>query len=124
MLPHVINFELPNVPEDYVHRIGRTGRAGNDGVALSLVCVDEHEFLRDIEKLIKKDIEKEEIPGYEVDPTIKPEPKKKQGGGGRGRGQGQSRGNGGGQSRGGQSRGGQGQSRGNSNGGGRGRGRA
>ncbi len=122
-LPHVINFELPNVPEDYVHRIGRTGRAGNDGVALSLVCVDEHEFLRDIEKLIKKDIEKEEIPGYEVDPTIKPEPKKKQGGGGRGRGgrgggQGQSRGNGGGQSRGGQSRG-------NSNGGGgRGRGRA
>jgi len=125
-LPHVINFELPNVPEDYVHRIGRTGRAGNDGVALSLVCVDEHEFLRDIEKLIKKDIEKEEIPGYEVDPTIKAEPKKKQGGGGRGRGGrggGQGRGNGGGQSRGGQSRGGQG--RGNSNGGGgRGRGRA
>jgi len=125
-LPHVINFELPNVPEDYVHRIGRTGRAGNDGVALSLVCVDEHEFLRDIEKLIKKDIEKIVIPGYEVDPTIKPEPKKKQGGGrgrgGRGGGQGQSRGNGGGSSRGGQSRGGQ--SRGNSNGGGRGRGRA
>ena len=106
-LPHVINFELPNVPEDYVHRIGRTGRAGNEGVALSLVCVDEHEFLNDIEKLIKKDIEKEIIPGYEVDPTIKPEPKKKQGGGrgrgGRGGGQGQSRGNGGGNSRGGQS---------------------
>jgi len=115
-LPHVINFELPNVPEDYVHRIGRTGRAGNDGVALSLVCVDEHEFLQDIEKLIKKDIDKEEIPGYEVDPTIKPEPKKKQGSGrGRGgRGGGQSRGNSGGQSRGGQGRG-------NSNGGGRGR---
>jgi len=115
-LPHVINFELPNVPEDYVHRIGRTGRAGNDGVALSLVCIDEHEFLQDIEKLIKKDIDKEEIPGYEVDPTIKPEPKKKQGGGrGRGgRGGGQSRGNTGGQSRGGQGRG-------NSNGGGRGR---
>lgn len=94
-LPHVINFELPNVPEDYVHRIGRTGRAGNDGVALSLVCVDEHEFLRDIEKLIKKDIEKVVIPGYEVDPTIKPEPKKKQGGN-RGRG---GRGNGGGQGR-------------------------
>ncbi|BFU78607.1 ATP-dependent RNA helicase RhlE [Arcobacter sp. 15-2] len=94
-LPHVINFELPNVPEDYVHRIGRTGRAGNEGVALSLVCVDEHEFLNDIEKLIKKDIEKEEIPGYEVDPTIKPEPKKKQGGN-RGRG---GRGNGGGQGR-------------------------
>ena len=115
-LPHVINFELPNVPEDYVHRIGRTGRAGNDGVALSLVCIDEHEFLQDIEKLIKKDIDKEEIPGYEVDPTIKPEPKKKQGSGrGRGgRGGGQSRGNSGGQSRGGQGRG-------NSNGGGRGR---
>ena len=94
-LPHVINFELPNVPEDYVHRIGRTGRAGNDGVALSLVCVDEHEFLRDIEKLIKKDIEKVIIPGYEIDPTIKPEPKKKQGGN-RGRG---GRGNGGGQGR-------------------------
>ena len=130
-LPHVINFELPNVPEDYVHRIGRTGRAGNDGVALSLVCVDEHEFLHDIEKLIKKDILKEEIPGYAVDPTIQPEPVKKQGGrgrggngGGRGRGGnssgGQSRGNGGGQSRGGNSRGGQ--SRGNSSGGGRGRG--
>ncbi len=86
-LPHVINFELPNVPEDYVHRIGRTGRAGNDGIALSLVCIDEYDFLRDIEKLIKKDIEKEIIPGYEVDPTIKAEPKKKQGAN-RGRGQG------------------------------------
>ncbi|MGB5866643.1 MAG: helicase-related protein, partial [Arcobacteraceae bacterium] len=119
-LPHVINFELPNVPEDYVHRIGRTGRAGTDGVALSLVCIDEHEFLQDIEKLIKKDIDKVEIPGFAVDPTIKAEPKKKQGGnrgrGGRGNGGGQSRGNGGGNSRGGQSRG-------SSNGGGRGRGR-
>ena len=122
-LPHVINYELPNVPEDYVHRIGRTGRAGNEGVALSLVCVDEHEFLDDIEKLIKKDIEKEEIDGFAVDPSIKPEPKKKQGGnrgrGGRGRGNGggQSRGNSGGQSRGnggGNSRGGQ-SSRRNSN---------
>jgi len=120
-LPHVINFELPNVPEDYVHRIGRTGRAGNEGVALSLVCIDEHEFLDDIEKLIKKDIEKEEIDGFAVDPTIKAEPKKKQGGnrgrGGRGNGGGQSRGNGGGQSRGnggGNSRGGQ-SSRRNSN---------
>jgi len=117
-LPHVINFELPNVPEDYVHRIGRTGRAGNEGVALSLVCVDEHEFLQDIEKLIKKDIEKEEIPGFAVDPTIKPEPKKKQGGNrGRGGRGGQARGNGGGQGRsngGGNSRGGQ-SSRRNSN---------
>ena len=53
-LPHVVNFELPNVPEDYVHRIGRTGRAGATGEAISLVCVDEDIFLRDIEKLIKQ----------------------------------------------------------------------
>jgi ATP-dependent RNA helicase RhlE len=52
-LPHVVNFELPNVPEDYVHRIGRTGRAGNEGEAISLVCVDEHKLLRDIERLLK-----------------------------------------------------------------------
>ena len=49
-LPHVVNFELPNVPEDYVHRIGRTGRAGASGEAISLVCVDEEGFLADIEK--------------------------------------------------------------------------
>jgi ATP-dependent RNA helicase RhlE len=55
-LPHVVNFELPNVPEDYVHRIGRTGRAGAQGEAISLVCVDEEIFLRDIEKLIKRSI--------------------------------------------------------------------
>ena len=54
-LPHVVNYDLPNVPHDYVHRIGRTGRAGATGEAISLVCVDEHEFLRDIEKLIKRD---------------------------------------------------------------------
>ncbi len=53
-LPHVVNYDLPNVPHDYVHRIGRTGRAGATGEAISLVCVDEHEFLRDIEKLIKR----------------------------------------------------------------------
>lgn len=73
-LPHVINFELPNVPEDYVHRIGRTGRAGNEGEAISLVCVDELKLLNDIEKLLKRDIRKEVIPGYEIDPSIKPEP--------------------------------------------------
>ncbi|MCF6331143.1 MAG: DEAD/DEAH box helicase [Sulfurimonas sp.] len=73
-LPHVINFELPNVSEDYVHRIGRTGRAGNKGVACSLVCVDELEFLKDIEKLIKKDIEKVTIAGFAVDRSIKAEP--------------------------------------------------
>jgi len=52
-LPHVVNYELPNVPEDYVHRIGRTGRAAATGEALSLVCVDEHKLLRDIERLLK-----------------------------------------------------------------------
>ncbi|MDH5571434.1 MAG: helicase-related protein, partial [Gammaproteobacteria bacterium] len=73
-LPHVVNFELPNVPEDYVHRIGRTGRAGNEGEAVSLVCVDEHKLLRDIEKLLSCDLPKVIIPGYEPDPSIKAEP--------------------------------------------------
>ncbi len=73
-LPHVVNFELPNVPEDYVHRIGRTGRAGSEGEAMSLVCVDELKLLKDIERLIKSDIEKVIIDGYTPDPTIKAEP--------------------------------------------------
>jgi ATP-dependent RNA helicase RhlE len=73
-LPHVVNYELPNVPEDYVHRIGRTGRAGKEGEALSLVCVDERDFLRDIERLLKHDIPKVVIPGFEPDPSIKAEP--------------------------------------------------
>ncbi len=73
-LPHVINYELPNVPEDYVHRIGRTGRAGNKGEARSLVCVDEHKLLKDIERLLKRDIPRDMIPGYEPDPSIKAEP--------------------------------------------------
>ncbi len=73
-LPHVVNFELPNVPEDYVHRIGRTGRAGNEGEAMSLVCVDEHKLLRDIERLLKTDIRKQVIEGYEPDPSIRAEP--------------------------------------------------
>ncbi len=77
-LPHVVNFELPNVPEDYVHRIGRTGRAGCEGEAASLVCIDEKELLRDIEKLIKKEIHKVQIQGFTPDPSIKPEPKKQQ----------------------------------------------
>ncbi|MEP7327886.1 MAG: helicase-related protein, partial [Betaproteobacteria bacterium] len=68
-LPHVVNYDLPNVPEDYVHRIGRTGRAGNEGEAISLVCVDEHVFLRDIERLIKRTIPKETLPGFEPDPN-------------------------------------------------------
>ncbi|WP_456380767.1 ATP-dependent RNA helicase RhlE [Thiolapillus sp.] len=73
-LPHVVNFELPNVPEDYVHRIGRTGRAGNEGEAVSLVCVDEHKLLADIERLLKKDIPSVVLEGYEPDPGIKAEP--------------------------------------------------
>ncbi|ADN09050.1 DEAD/DEAH box helicase [Sulfurimonas autotrophica] len=73
-LPHVINYELPNVSEDYVHRIGRTGRAGNGGEAISLVCVDEDEFLQNIEKLIKKDIPKVWLKGFKPDPSIKAEP--------------------------------------------------
>jgi ATP-dependent RNA helicase RhlE len=68
-LPHVVNYDLPNVPEDYVHRIGRTGRAGNDGEAISLVCVDEHAFLRDIERLIKRSIPQEVLPGFAPDPN-------------------------------------------------------
>lgn len=76
-LPHVVNFELPNVAEDYVHRIGRTGRAGQDGVAVSLVCVDEHKLLRDIERLIKREIPKVAIEGFEPDPNIRPEPIRK-----------------------------------------------
>ncbi|MEM5557179.1 DEAD/DEAH box helicase [Aliarcobacter cryaerophilus] len=73
-LPHVINFELPNVPEDYVHRIGRTGRAGNSGDAISLVCIDEHDYLLGIEKLIKQKINKIAIEGFKVNPNIKAEP--------------------------------------------------
>ena len=73
-LPHVVNFELPNVPEDYVHRIGRTGRAGATGEAVSLVCVDEDIFLRDIEKLIKHSIPRQVVPGFEPPAGEKAEP--------------------------------------------------
>lgn len=78
-LPHVINFELPMTPEDYVHRIGRTGRAGKEGVAISLVCVDELKMVKDIERLLNVIIPRVVIAGYEPDPTIKPvNPNKKQ----------------------------------------------
>jgi ATP-dependent RNA helicase RhlE len=73
-LPHVVNFELPNVPEDYVHRIGRTGRAGAQGEAISLMCVDEEIFLRDIERLIKRSIPRENVPGFEPPAGEKAEP--------------------------------------------------
>ncbi|MDX2215691.1 MAG: DEAD/DEAH box helicase [Oculatellaceae cyanobacterium bins.114] len=64
-LPHVVNFELPNVPEDYVHRIGRTGRAGNEGRAVSLVCADEYPLLNDIERLLNRTLTQDVIAGYE-----------------------------------------------------------
>ena len=73
-LPTVVNYELPNVPEDYVHRIGRTARAGQEGQAISLVCVDENKLLADIERLLAFKIEKQVLPGYEPDPRIKAEP--------------------------------------------------
>ena len=73
-LPHVVNFEMPNVPEDYVHRIGRTGRAGAQGEAVSLVCLDEEIFLRDIERLIKRSIPRETVPGFEPPAGEKAEP--------------------------------------------------
>lgn len=74
LLPHVINFELPNISEDYVHRIGRTGRAGAKGEALSLVSADETTFLRDIEKLVGMNIPKEIIEGFEPDPNASTAP--------------------------------------------------
>jgi ATP-dependent RNA helicase RhlE len=73
-LPLVINFDLPMVAEDYVHRIGRTGRAGATGEAISLACVDEEIFLRDIQRLIHKDIPREVIKGFEPDPNERAEP--------------------------------------------------
>ena len=69
-LPHVVNYDLPNVSEDYVHRVGRTGRAGSNGIAISLVCIDELALLKDIEKLTKQTIPQEIISGFEVDPKI------------------------------------------------------
>ncbi|MCX8700703.1 ATP-dependent RNA helicase RhlE [Gilliamella sp. B2840] len=74
LLPYVVNYELPQVAEDYVHRIGRTGRAQNQGQAISFVCVDELAQLKSIEKLIKKTIPEIFTQGFEVDPRIKAEP--------------------------------------------------
>jgi ATP-dependent RNA helicase RhlE len=73
-LPHVVNFELPTVPEDYIHRIGRTGRAGMEGDAVSLVCIDELDLLHDIEKLLRYAIPREFLPGFEPDEGIRAEP--------------------------------------------------
>ena len=73
-LPHVVNYEIPNISEDYVHRIGRTGRAGNSGEAISFVCLDEEGFMADIERFTKQTIEKTVIPGFEPEPGEKAEP--------------------------------------------------
>ena len=88
-LPHVVNYELPHVPEDYVHRIGRTARAGQEGHAVSLVCIDERKLLVEIERLLGSEIDKEVIAGYEPDPRVRAEPIQKgrpqRSGGGRGK---------------------------------------
>lgn len=76
-LPHVVNFDLPSVSQDYVHRIGRTGRAEHKGIAISLVCIDEREQLKEIERLLKHAIPREIIEGYEPDPAVKAEPVRK-----------------------------------------------
>ncbi|MGB3202904.1 MAG: helicase-related protein, partial [Nodosilinea sp.] len=70
-LPYVVNFELPNVPEDYVHRIGRTGRAGNEGRAVSLISDDELPLLMGIERMLKQSITQDIVPGYE--PSFSPD---------------------------------------------------
>jgi ATP-dependent RNA helicase RhlE len=109
-LPHVVNFEMPNVPEDYVHRIGRTGRAGATGEAVSLVCVDEDIFVRDIERLIKREIPRQVVPGFEPPAGERAEPivlgRMTIGIGGTRRGAGGGGGGGGGASRGGRPGGG------------------
>jgi ATP-dependent RNA helicase RhlE len=69
-LPYVVNFELPGAPEDYVHRIGRTGRAGASGEAISLVCSEEHERLEAIEKLARLNIPRKIVPGFEPDVRV------------------------------------------------------
>ena len=73
-LPHVVNYEIPNVSEDYVHRIGRTGRAGNSGEAVSLVCLDEEGFMQDIERFTKQNIQNVIVPGFEAEPGERAEP--------------------------------------------------
>ncbi|GHT90088.1 ATP-dependent RNA helicase RhlE [Betaproteobacteria bacterium] len=97
-LPFVINYELPNIAEDYVHRIGRTGRAGAEGEAFSLVCHDEKDYLKGIERLIRKDLTRLTLPGFEPEMTLenpaKPNPPRNGGGGGNGGGQGRGAGRG------------------------------
>ena len=73
-LPHVVNYDIPNVSEDYVHRIGRTGRAGADGAAVNLVCMDEEGFMQDIERFTRQNIEVKVVPGFEPEPGERAEP--------------------------------------------------
>jgi len=73
-LPHVVNYEIPNVPEDYVHRIGRTGRAGREGQAVSLVCLDEEGFMQEIERFTKQDIPVQVVDGFGVEAGEQAEP--------------------------------------------------
>ena len=89
LLPHVVNYELPNMPADYVHRIGRTGRAGASGEALSLVCGEERDYLRDIEKLLGEKMPTEVLEGFEIKESLansKPESRQQGGRGGSSRG--------------------------------------
>jgi ATP-dependent RNA helicase RhlE len=71
-LPVVVNFEIPFDPEDYVHRIGRTGRAGKEGLAISLVSMEEEEQLKGINRLLKHDLPVRQVRGFEVDPSARP----------------------------------------------------
>jgi len=86
LLPQVVNFDLPYVPEDYIHRIGRTARAGQEGKAVSLVSADEHKLLFDIEKLLKYEIQRKIIQGFEPNQNLRSgpprskSPKKRSGG--------------------------------------------
>ena len=73
-LPHVVNYDIPNVSEDYVHRIGRTGRAGADGAAVSLVCLDEEGFMQDIERYTKQNIEVVLVEGFGPETGERAEP--------------------------------------------------
>jgi ATP-dependent RNA helicase RhlE len=73
-LPHVVNYEIPNIPEDYVHRIGRTGRAGNEGAAVSFVCLDEEGFMQEIERFTKQQIPVQPVAGFEPEPGERAEP--------------------------------------------------
>ncbi|MES2483716.1 MAG: helicase-related protein, partial [Pseudomonadota bacterium] len=73
-LPHVVNYEVPNVPEDYIHRIGRTGRAGKEGQAVSLVCLDEEGFMQEIERFTKQQIPAQVVEGFGPEPGERAEP--------------------------------------------------